>query len=203
MNATDIKRLLRTAALVIESAAAAAYSGGIMTQRESALSSLPLWVYPNKTSLSCTVHSRDGDEQADLFLEYGTLRIKTENGGEYISDNEWVVADCFVSDIDHDGFDEVMLHVWKKGSFGEYQPFWMEKEEKISYSEHLFIYDWRMSRPNRLEAMWMSSEIPVKGERITVDEKGRVSILSPNGKTTVWSWGGWGLALIEEYSMEG
>ena len=49
----------------------------------------------------------------------------------------------------------------------------------------------------------MSSEIPVKGERVSVDETGRVSILSPNGKTTVWSWGGWGLALIEEYSMEG
>ena len=181
--------------LIAESLIVPAFCGGIMTQRESAASSLPLWVYLDRMETSIVIHSQNGDEKADICLGNGIIRISTENG-YYLSDEEWIVSGCYVSDIDHDSYDEIMLHIWKAGSFGEFHPFWIEKEDTDAYSEHLFIFDWDTNRPKRLKPMWMSSEMPVKGEYISVDENGTVRIISPDSKETFWRWEYWGLALI-------
>ena len=49
-----------------------------------------------------------------------------------------------------------------------------------------------MSRPDRLDPIWMSSAMPVQGMDISVKE-GDIYIISPDNSTTTWRWEGWGL----------
>lgn len=169
--------------------------GGMMTTRQSLLRELPPWVHLGKEEKNITLHTAEGDENVQAVLKNGKLSLGFE-GGEYISDKEWVTADCFVFDVDHDGYDEVMLHVWKISSFGEHRPFWLEDEPDDSMTEHLFIYEWDINRPDRLKAVWMSSQMPVQGEMIEIADED-VVITAPDSSTTRWRWESWGLALIE------
>ena len=166
-----------------------------MTPRQSLLRELPPWVHLSNTEKNITLRTAEGDEDVYAFLKNGELSFAFE-GGEYRTNNEWITAGYYIFDVDHDGYDEVMLHVWKIGSFGDHRPFWLEDEPDDSMTEHLFIYEWDMNRPDRLKAIWMSSQIPVQGEYIEIID-GNVVITAPDSSITCWQWGGWGLALKE------
>lgn len=135
-------------------------------------------------------------EAVSVWLNKGRLKLCAQETVVYQSPPEWIVADCFMTDIDHDNSDEILLHVWKPGSFGEHQPFWREKEDKTIYSEHLFIYEWDIERTDRLDPKWMSSAMPVEGRRIVVEEDGKIHVISAT-EETIWMWEGWGLVLLE------
>ena len=165
---------------------------GVSTHEQSVSELLPQWLVLHERDEDVLIHSQFGDEQAHISLEGGHLTIAS--GGVYHSDEEWVTADCIVSDIDRDGFDEVVLHVWKQGSYGDFSPFWKDEDTDI-YTGHLFIYDWDMNRDNRLKAVWMSSAMSVQSMDVSIEE-GDIYILSPDGSTTTWRWEGWGLTHI-------
>jgi hypothetical protein len=190
---TQLTRLLRGFALAAECLLYGAVCGGVMTERDSLLNNIPMWAHLNSAHFSAVINYGNGTENADIVLKSGRVAITAEGGGYYRSDDEWAVADFFVSDIDHDGSDEIMLHVWRTGSFGDFRPFWKEDEEDLACTEHLFIFDWDTSRQKRLRPMWMSSQMPVMGEHISTDDAGTVIITSPGGKVTSWKWGDWGL----------
>ncbi len=162
---------------------------GVSTHERSERALLPRWLTLHDMDEDVLIHSQSGDEQAHITLSDGRLSITS--GGEYLSEEGHFTADCFVFDVDADGFDEVMLYVWKRGSYGRFRPFWVEEDPNV-YSGHLFIYEWDMSRPDRLDPIWMSSAMPVQGMDISVKE-GDIYIISPDNSTTTWRWEGWGL----------
>ncbi len=143
------------------------------------------------------IHAEKGEETININLKNGELSLNADQP-LYKSNHEWLVIDCMIFDIDHDQNDEILLHVWKKGSFGEYQPFWREKDNKTIYSEHLFIYEWDISRADRLDPKWMSSAMPVTGEQVIAEENGDILILSHDGNKTLWRWEEWGLILVTD-----
>ena len=184
---------LRIAALVTSAAAVSALSGGILTHEEEMRSHIPAWV---------TLMERDetrsiGGEPVRISLHGGRLEL-TGADFAYISDETWFVADCLVFDVDRDDADEVLLHVWKPGSFEQYQPFWREADNKTLYSEHLFLYDWDTARSDRLDPFWMSSAMPVRGREVTADENGVICVHAPDGSASHWYWGSWGLLRADE-----
>ncbi len=184
---------LRFAALALMTAALPVLCGGILTPAEVRRSHIPAWVTLEKIDGRREI---DG-EQVYIVLQDGRLTL-TGEGFSYTSDEAWFTADCLIFDADRDGVDEVLLHVWKPGSFGKYEPFWREADNKTLYSEHLFLYDWDTTRPDRLDPIWMSSAMPVHGKSVTADETGRIRILSPDGRESRWFWGTWGLLREDE-----
>ncbi|MBR4346924.1 MAG: hypothetical protein IKP75_08355 [Oscillospiraceae bacterium] len=168
--------------------------GGAVTKRDSMRRDLPRWAVFAKQDGMYDICG----ENVRVTLCDGELEISSDTV-EYISHEEWFVADCIICDIDHDGLDNVLLHVWKKGSYGEYQPFW-EEDDKDEFSEHLFIYQWDKERASRLRPIWMSSRMPVTGKKVEADDRGVISVTSTDNTVSRWYWGTWGLVRLDESS---
>ena len=184
---------LRLAALMLMTAAVPALCGGILTQEEERHLHIPAWVVLHELDETRTI----GGEEVRIRLHGGRLEL-TGTDLAYTADETWLTADILVFDIDRDGAEEVLLHVWKPGSFGKYQPFWREADNKTLYSEHLFLYEWDTARPDRLDPIWMSSAMPVYGREVTADERGVICVHSPDGSESRWYWGSWGLLREDE-----
>lgn len=185
-----IKRLLRSGTMGTVLVLLLLPSGEWRTVQPGRL--IPEWVVLAAQQETVCMRTEAGEEQIMLSLADGRLRL----GEVYSSDAAWLVADVLIGDVDRDGVNEVLLHVWKPGSFGEYHPFWLEEVDEESYSEHLFLYEWDMQRQDRLDPKWMSSAMPVEGLQVSLAENGDVCILSPDSSRTVWRWEGWGLFLV-------
>ncbi len=181
-------RLIHTAAAVIGAAAA-----GFLCGRQGEM--LPGWVTLQDNRQTVSIRTEDGNETAEMILSGGQLRL-TGDGFTYESDSTWYIAECLIYDADHDGADEVVLHMWKPGSYGYFHPFWIEPDDQDVYSEHIFIYDWDTKQEHRLRKRWLSSGIPAKGKTVFADEQNNLHIFSVNGKETVWRWEGWGLKRV-------
>jgi len=172
--------------------------GGILTHTENLCQKVPYWVTLQEKQGSASFCNGTESETVTYCLRNGSLSILDSARQKlYQSDDDWLVVDCFFCDIDYNHAEDVILHVWKGGSFGQYQPFWKEQDDKAAYSEHIFIYDWNLSRTDRLKPKWMSSAMPVSGESISIDKNGVFCITAPDGSCTFWKWEGWGLALDE------
>ena len=94
-------------------------------------------------------------EGGEVILKNRTLRVvKTDMGeagdrhrfmkrdqSEHIWKNpaDWQVQDVLVMDIDRDQQEELVLLVWKHGSYGRHLPVW-EKKNDIRLEQHIFIY---------------------------------------------------------------
>lgn len=154
---------------------------------------LPRWItWKNKE----TVYS----DKAEILLKRKHLSVNLKGGGDsgtvWESEDEWLVSDCLVGDIDHDDEDEIILLVWKRGSYGRFKPIWVEEDDK-SWSQHIFIYDFIDERDDRLKPIWMSSEMGIEASDIKLDEEEALHIITPEGKDTVWYWQNWGLMLVD------
>ncbi len=113
------------------------------------------------------------------------------------SDRAWLVADYLLMDIDRDGMKEVLLFVWRRGDYGKALPFWEEKNE-TGWSQHIFIYDWDFEKERRMTPLWMSSGIGMELAEIAPAGEDRLLLIRPDGESTVWRWGSWGLVRLEE-----
>ncbi len=179
---------------VLLSVLGGAVCGGAVTKRDSMRRDIPRWA---------VLSQQDGmydicGESVRVSLCDGVLEMSSDTGA-YTSDEEWFVADCIIADIDRDGADNVLLHVWKKGSYGPFQPFW-EEDDKDEFSEHLFIYQWDKERASRLRPIWMSSRMPVTGKKVEADDRGVIYITSTDSTVSRWYWGTWGLVRLDESS---
>jgi len=136
-------------------------------------------------------------EIVNVSLEDKKIRIETSDGVLlWESDDEWLVSDYLIGDIDHDDEDELVLLVWKIGSYGEYKPIWV-KEDENKWSEHIFIYDYEPTEESRIYPIWMSSKIGIEAKSISLDSDEKLHIMLPEDKESVWYWESWGLTLLE------
>lgn len=188
------KMLLRAALLAAESAACVLLSCD--TARPSARPDIPAWVNLHSLHADWQMQTDQGTESCRCDLRNGRFQL-TGNGFAYTAPEEWLVADAIVFDVDRDGADEVLLHVWKPGSFGQYQPFWREPDDKSVYSEHLFLFEWDPDNTERLSPKWMSSAMPISALSLEIAEHSVIVIRSPENKITRWQWQSWGLILLE------
>ena len=114
---------------------------------------------------------------------------------------DWSVQDVLCGDINRDGKEELVLLVWKHGSYGEHLPFW-EKRNDIRLEQHLFIYQWEETRETKLRALWMSSTLDMQVSSMLMDRKGRLVITDVQGKSTRWQWQDFGMKFAGDIKEE-
>ena len=152
---------------------------------------LPSWVQWEKKEE--TVSFTDGSSFT-VRLSGKKAVIKKDTETLWTSDPEWKVSDFVLGDIDHDGETELLLLVWKRGSYGDYKPFWVEEDED-TYSQHIFIYDLKPEEDGPAAPIWMSSKMGIDAASFFMDPEENLHIVRPDGVDTVWRWESWGLTL--------
>lgn len=110
------------------------------------------------------------------------------------TNDSWLVANCLVGDIDHDGVLELALLVWAPGSYGPSRPFWVE-EDTDELCEHVYLLRYE---EGRLKPLWMSSSLELEATGIALDELGRLHLTARDGSQTCWAWQSWGLKLVDD-----
>ncbi len=123
---------------------------------------------------------------------FGLYRNDTKIWG---SEWDWSVQDFCLADIDSDGAEELLLLVWKRGSYGDHRPFWVKRND-CDCAQHIFIYRQEPERDTYVRAIWMSSALPPILEMETDGE--RIYITDPDGSVSSWRWEGFGLKLEQE-----
>ena len=137
----------------------------------------------------------DGDGTAEtLTLEGRSFTARRGEALLFETPEEWQTADLLHADIDRDGTEEVLLLVWKQGSYGDYRPFWVEENDS-DLSEHIFIYK---CDPDQLRPIWMSSALDLPVRDWTADAEGRLHLTAPDGSEQAAAWEGWGLKYLDE-----
>lgn len=99
----------------------------------------------------------DGDGQEESFgLDGGFMTVARGPDVIWRSPPEWQVTFFVLADSMHDGQTKLNLSVWKPGSYGPSQPFWLEEEDE-SVKNHLFIM--RLVE-GQVKPAWQSSNLP-------------------------------------------
>ena len=152
---------------------------------------LPSWVSWEERETSCDL-DLDGAEETVVLAGKALTVVDGEASCE--SDGGWLVQDVAVGDIDRDGAPELVSLVWKRGSFGEHRPFWVE-DDSLEFSQHVFIHRYANGE---LQPVWMSSALGIEVKNMNLDDGQRLLLVGPDGHQTLWAWGSWGLTLVEE-----
>lgn len=137
--------------------------------------------------------SVDFNEES-VFVKLKSKKLSILKDGEllYQTADDIYVSDAFFTDINHDSGKEIIMMVWKQGSYGDHKPFWIEKDTD-EYTQHIFIYRWDSHRPDRLDPVWMSSDLGMNISKISIDDNECIHLTDCNGKETSWAWLHWGL----------
>lgn len=148
--------------------------------------------------LSDSINWQDGD----FAFEEGEVRVKNRSAAVYykggrVWKSAWDVnvQQCASADIDRDGHDELIMLVWKRGSYGSHMPFWVDKNDN-ELAQHIFIYKWEHSRTSKLRAIWMSSAVSDNFDYLSTGGNGEVIISDTDGGVKAWIWEGFGLKLL-------
>lgn len=152
--------------------------------------------------------------QEEYCLKDHCLTVKEKSRLIWKSDRSMQIDSFQLGDIDNDGNPNLVISLWKKGSFGEHQPFWHTNKDH-SYKNHLFVYQ---LRKDTLHQVWCSSNLdhPIlsfeiqdangDGKNELVTKEGRYQTISgvryaadPKGETetTVWCWKEWGFQRLD------
>ena len=143
----------------------------------------------------------DGDGVQESLVAVGEahdVRVSVAGVDVFASPDEWCVFDAHVCDLDGDGADELVLLVWKQGSYGPYRPFW-ESGADDAWSQHVFIYG---MRAGEIAPIWMSSALGSYFAREWMEPDGTLVLEAPDGSLTSWRWGSWGFKLAGEARAE-
>lgn len=160
----------------------------------------------NSSSMQSQEFDLFGDgEMAKIILEDGQIVISQKMREIFKSDPAFDVKEFLIGDFDNDGFDDLVLYLWKKGNYGEALPFW-EEENDDSYKFHLFLYTFK---DGEMKSRWNSSNLPyINTKTVLADldgdgENEMILIERPykwgDGMTgesvAVWKWNEWGFWL--------
>lgn len=153
----------------------------------------------------------DGDGEVEkIILSEGKIQVFKNDEIIWQSDPAWQVDNLILADLNCDGKTEINMSLWKKGSYGDDLPFWLEKNTEERGS-HLFIYGWRKGK---IRPFWCSStlETPIKEMAAgDIDGDGKLELAILEGdydnpkndwaeRLAVWSWNGWGF--FNDYRSE-
>lgn len=167
----------------------------------------------------CATGDLDGD---GITEEYSLAEniLTVTSGGQTIwqSPRDYSVDSFALGDIDNDGKANLVISLWKEGSFGEMRPFWHSNED-TEYKNHLFVYE---MQDNALTQVWCSSNLdhPIQSFEIKdVNGDSRNELVTKEGeyreicdgryvsdpesktKTTVWEWEEWGFQLCDDLGI--
>lgn len=139
------------------------------------------------------------------------LTVREDDQIIWQSPQGWSVDSFALGDIDNDGSNNLVISLWKKGSFGEIKPFWFQGEDN-SYKNHLFVLS---LIDNTFKSVWCSSNLdhPIISFVISdVDGDGLNELVVQEGKyrrikgecyaldnraaprTVIWQWQEWGFS---------
>ena len=132
-------------------------------------------------------------------VELVQRKVTLYDGGDrkqalFQTEDDRFVQDMIVTDIDDDGSEDLILLIWKHGSYGAHRPFW-EKENDKELRQHIFIYREDDTGEELLRPQWMSSQVEHEIEGISAEEDGSLRISYRDGSERSWVWEGFGLKL--------
>ncbi len=138
----------------------------------------------------------------DKSFPYEDTRVTLKKGrmeleGLWHTPWDWSVQDVLCDDINRDGKEELVLLVWKHGSYGKHLPFWV-KHNDIRLEQHIFIYQWEASRENKLRALWMSSALGLEVHSMESASHHQLLITDRDGIGNLWQWQQFGLKYVGE-----
>ncbi|MGI5880961.1 MAG: hypothetical protein ACOX6L_10270 [Syntrophomonadaceae bacterium] len=158
-----------------------------------------------------TVYDLNNDGIMEKYhLTGGKLTIKQPGSIDWSSPPEWDIQAFVLDDVTGDKEPELVMVLWKRGSFGRHKPIWNGRKEDTKYSCHLFLY--QISN-NKMIPRWCSSALdrPIKsisvqknlsGNSFLAVEEGRYSFyccghaLFLGKQYTDWGWKQWGFYRI-------
>ena len=158
----------------------------------------------------CIKENLDNDGSYEEYILKDHVLTVTEAGKTlYESPGDYRIDSFALGDINNDGNLNLVVSLWKEGSFGSMKPFWHTGEDK-SYKNHLFVY---RLQADTFRPVWFSSNldhpilsfgiVDANGDgqnELTVmegrykkisDEKYTVDPAAPKLET-VWKWDEWG-----------
>lgn len=144
----------------------------------------------------------DADENGvpeEYSLQSARLVVRTAGGVIWQTPPAWQVTQCLIGDATGDGKADILLSVWKTGSFGPQKPFWVSGDDD-SYRNHLFIFN---LVNGTVKSVWQSSNLDRPNHAVLLsdlDRDGRNELVAFEGcydnfravRITVWQWNGWG-----------
>ena len=135
-------------------------------------------------------------EEMRILLQERKVTACMDGDPVWETDPEWQTQDMLLCDIDRDGREELILLTWKRGSFGEHLPLWVEQDED-TFSQHIFIYDLFGKPPVR--PAWMSSALGAEIAGMRFDPDRSLLILTDAaGTESAWRWEFFGLKRAEK-----
>lgn len=147
----------------------------------------PSWIEWNQKSLTFREFQVELDKRAVSVYREGTTAFDRVWKSKW----EWSVQDALVFDVDCDGSDELILLVWKRGSYGDHMPFW-ETGNDVNLKQHIFIYTYD-EEYDRVKPIWMSSEIAYDIKSFEEGAKNSLIVNKLSGESDAWIWDEWGL----------
>lgn len=139
----------------------------------------------------------DGDRKFELTLIWrGRAYLIKHRRIVWQSDPSWKVERVAFGDANNDGQTELLLSLWKFGSYGSSLPFWL-KENTKEWGNHLFLYQWQ---EGKLKMLWGSSTLdePIKEMLVgdfDKDGQNELKVLEKE-KVGFWRWQGFNFVLV-------
>ncbi len=156
--------------------------------------------YPSSRIL---VADLDQDNQKETYsLNQGHLIVTENSQVLWQSPADWWIDSFVLADINHDGYQNLNLSLWKSGNFGSSQPFWIKKND-LHVKNHFFVLS---LVDNKIKTIWGSSNLEKPNCEFTfrdLDGDGRQELIVLEGEyrddfqcygkyLAVWKWKEWG-----------
>ncbi len=148
-------------------------------------------------SLRLRIEDLDGDHNPELaFIWQGRAYLVKQGRLVWQSDRGWKVESVAFGDANNDGQTEILVSLWKFGSYGPSLPFWL-KENTKEWGNHLFLYQWQ---EDKLKMVWGSSTLDEPIREMSVidannDGKNELEVIEKEGKS-IWRWQGFNFVLV-------
>ncbi len=137
------------------------------------------------------------DSGISCCLKNRKVTLRNSDGSIFWNSNYTLhVQDAFITDIDKNGDDELILLVWKRGKYGNHRPFWVLTDDP-DYSQHIFIYD--ISNSYMVSQKWFASDIGCIVNRMKLMEQDPSILLleESTGSNSLWHWSSFGLKSMD------